>query len=265
MGVVHDARRSIDAANHKKVALQRGGPCVRTRALSSRAMQAEPVSFEVEGGAPAKGLLLRPPRAVACYVMAHGAGAGMEHPFMAACAHELAERGIATLRYQFPYMQRGGRRTDPPGVCHAVVRGAVAFASTMQPGLPLIAGGRSFGGRMTSQAQALAALPGVRGLAFLAFPLHVAKKPSDARAKHLSDVTIPMLFLQGTRDELASLDLLQALVERLGCRATLHLAEGADHAFHVLARSGRTDLGVRAELIDALVGWAERIAPAERG
>ena len=164
--------------------------------------------------------------------------------------------GIATLRYQFPYMQRGSRRPDPPETCHATVRAAVKFANDLRPALPLIAGGKSFGGRMTSQAQALGALPGVLGLAFLGFPLHPAKKPSDARAKHLYDVNVPMLFLQGTRDELASLDLLQALVRRLGSRATLHLAEGADHSFHVPARSGRKDAEVRGELLKAFAEWS---------
>jgi uncharacterized protein len=189
-------------------------------------------------------------------VFAHGAGAGMAHPFMTACAEELAGLGIATVRYQFPYMQRGSRRPDSPETCHATVRAAVKYANALRPALPLIAGGRSFGGRMTSQAQALGALPGVLGLAFLGFPLHPAKKPSDARARHLANVDIPMLFLQGTRDQLASLDLLQALVRKLGSRATLHLADEADHSFHVPARSGRKDAEVRSELLQALSEWA---------
>jgi len=219
-------------------------------------MNAGSVTLDVDGAQTVAGLLIRPPGAVACYVMAPGAGAGMEHAFMTACADELARLGIATLRYQFPYMQRGSRRPDPPETCHATVRAAVRFANELRPALPLIAGGKSFGGRMTSQAQALGALPGVLGLAFLGFPLHPAKKPSDARARHLYDVRVPMLFLQGTRDELASLDLLQALVRRLGSRATLHLAEGADHSFHVPARSGRKDAEVRGELLKACAEWS---------
>ncbi len=219
-------------------------------------MKPESVTLDVDGAQQVAGLLIRPPGAVACYVLAPGAGAGMEHSFMTACADELATLGIATLRYQFPYMQRGSRRPDPPETCHATVRAAMRCANDLRPALPLIAGGKSFGGRMTSQAQALGALPGVLGLAFLGFPLHPAKKPSDARAKHLYDVNVPMLFLQGTRDELASLDLLQALVRGLGSRATLHLAEGADHSFHVPARSGRKDADVRAELLKAFAEWS---------
>jgi predicted alpha/beta-hydrolase family hydrolase len=222
-------------------------------------MDAEPVTLEVEGTEPVTGLLVRPPGALACYVLAPGAGAGMEHAFMSACADELASLSIATLRYQFPYMQRGSRRPDPPPTCHATVRAAVSRANALRPALPLIAGGKSFGGRMTSQAQALGALPGVHGLAFLGFPLHPANQPSDTRARHLGDVQVPMLFLQGTRDALASLDLLQAVVHRLGSRATLHLAEGADHSFHVPARSGRTDADVRAELLKSLAAWTASV------
>jgi predicted alpha/beta-hydrolase family hydrolase len=220
-------------------------------------MSAEQITLAVEGAQPVEGLLLRPPSATACYVMAHGAGAGMEHPFMAACAEGLARLGIATVRYQFPYMQRGSRRPDPPATCHATVRAAVNYANELRPELPLIAGGKSFGGRMTSQAQAIDPLPGVLGLAFLGFPLHPAQKPSDARAKHLHDVKVPMLLLQGTRDELAAPELLQSLVQRLGARATLHPVEGADHSFHVPARSGRTDEDVRAELLRAFAEWSE--------
>lgn len=227
-------------------------------------MNAEPVALDVVGVQPVAGLLIRPPGAVACYVMAPGAGAGIEHSFMTACADELARLHIATLRYQFPYMQRGSRRPDPPETCHATVRAAVKYANDLQPALALIAGGKSFGGRMTSQAQALDALPGVLGLAFLGFPLHPAKQPSDTRAKHLNDVKIPMLFLQGTRDELASLDLLQPLVRRLGARATLHLAEGADHSFHVLARSGRNDAEVRGEMMQALSEWSAPLIEGAR-
>lgn len=193
----------------------------------------------------------------ACFVFAHGAGAGMQHPSMASVAEDLSQQGIATLRYQFPYMERGARRPDPPALCHATVRAAVAEAARLAPGLRLVAGGRSFGGRMTSQAQALAPLDGVAGLAFLAFPLHPAGRPSQERAEHLANVKIPMLFLQGTRDALASLELLQPLVQRLGARATLKLLREADHSFHVLASSGRRDPDVRGELSRALVQWLD--------
>jgi len=205
-------------------------------------------------------LLELPKSARALYVLAHGAGAGMKHPFMAAVAAELAGRRIGTLRYNFPYMEKGSRRPDTPKVAHAAVREAVAEAARLAPGVPLIAGGKSFGGRMTSQAQALEALPGVRGLAFLGFPLHPAGKPSDERAQHLDDVRIPMLFLQGSRDDLAQLDLLRPVVKRLGTRATLEVFDDADHSFHVPARTGRKDAEVRSEVLDALAGWIARIS-----
>jgi predicted alpha/beta-hydrolase family hydrolase len=204
-------------------------------------------------------LLTRPANARACYVLAHGAGAGMRHAAMEAIAAGLAERGIATLRYQFPYMEKGSKRPDPPPVAHAAVRAAVAEAAKRCAGLPLFAGGKSFGGRMTSQAQAKAPLDGVKGLAFFGFPLHPAGKPSAERAKHLADVKLPMLFLQGTRDALAELDLLRPVVKGLGRNATLHLAEGADHSFHVLKSSGRNDREVLAEILDAFAAWAEGI------
>jgi len=216
---------------------------------------AEPVAVEGDDGMRVSGLLQRPDRARACYVLAHGAGAGMTHPFMAVVAAELAERGIATLRYQFPYMEKRARRPDPPPLAHAAVRAAVATARRLLPGVALIAGGKSFGGRMTSQAQATAPLPGVRGLAFLGFPLHPAGKPSRDRAKHLFDVRVPMLFLQGTRDALAALDELEPLCRSLGDRATLTLFADADHSFHVPARSGRKDAVVRGEMLDALAAW----------
>ena len=200
-------------------------------------------------------LLEAPERARACYVLAHGAGAGMNHPFMSAVAKGLATRGIATLRYQFPYMDKGSKRPDPPKLAHAAVREAVAEAARRLPGVPLYAGGKSFGGRMTSQAQAIEPLAGVRGLVFLGFPLHAAGKPSDERAAHLADVRIPMLFLQGTRDDLAHLDLLRPVVERLGKRATLETFEEADHSFHVPARTGRKDPEVMADLLDRLARW----------
>jgi predicted alpha/beta-hydrolase family hydrolase len=220
---------------------------------------AKPISITVNDSTRVFGLLRTPPRARACYVLAHGAGAGMSHPFMAAVAAELAQRGIATLRYQFPYMERGSKRPDPPQLAQAAVRGAVAAAAHARPKLPLIAGGKSFGGRMTSQAQAADPLLGVRGLAFLGFPLHPAGRPSQARAKHLFDVNIPMLFLQGTRDTLAALDQLEPLCKALGHRATLKLFEDADHSFHVPARTGRKDAEVRGEVLDALAAWIDDV------
>lgn len=208
------------------------------------------------GDASSVSALLRVPAdAWAAYVFAHGAGAGMQHRFMADFASGLAERRIATLRYQFPYMEQGSKRPDTPAVAHAAVRAAVAETGLRLPGLPLFAGGKSFGGRMTSQTQALSPLPGVLGLVFVGFPLHPAGKPSDERARHLSDVQCPMLFLQGTRDELATLDLLQPLVRRLGPSATLALFDDADHAFHVRARSGRNDAQTLDAMLDAMAGW----------
>ena len=204
-------------------------------------------------------LLIRPEPARACFVFAHGAGAGMTHSSMEAVAQGLAERGVASLRYQFPYMEKGSKRPDPPPIAHAAVRSAVAEAGRRCAGLRLIAGGKSFGGRMTSQAQAISPLAGVDGLAFLGFPLHPAGKPSDDRAKHLSDIKIPMLFLQGTRDALAELALLEPVVRRLGPKATLHRVEAADHSFHVLARSGRNDREVMGEILDAFAGWIDRV------
>jgi uncharacterized protein len=223
------------------------------------APDAKPIGITVNEAVRISGLLQARPRARALYVLAHGAGAGMTHPFMNAVAAELGERGIATLRYQFPYMEGGGKRPDPPALAHATVRAAVAEAARLLPELPLIAGGKSFGGRMTSQAQAAAPLPGVRGLAFLGFPLHPAGRPAQERGKHLFDVQIPMLFLQGTRDALAQPQLLAPLCEALGPRATLKLFEGADHSFHVPARSGRNDAQVRDEMVDALAEWTEAV------
>ena len=217
------------------------------------------LSFAVTPERRVSGLLLLPPGASVLYVLAHGAGAGMRHPFLATMAAELAERGIATLRYQFPYMEAGSRRPDSPALAHTAVRAAVAEAARRAPGVPLIAGGKSFGARMTSQAEALEPLPGVVGLAFLGFPLHPPGKPGDERGEHLKDVRLPMLFLQGTRDEFAELSLLEPLCRRLGRRATLHLVEAANHSFKVPAKSGRTDAAVRAELADTLAAWAGEI------
>ena len=201
------------------------------------------------------GLLLLPPKATALFVLAHGAGAGMNHAFLEAVARGLGERGIGTLRYQFPYMEKRSHRPDTPAVATATVRAAVLRASELAPGVPLIAGGKSFGGRMTSTAQAEAPLSGVNGLAFLGFPLHPPGKPGTTRAEHLDAVRVPMLFLQGTRDEFAQLDLLRSVCDRLGERARLHLIDGADHSFHVLKKTGRTDADVFTELLDTFAGW----------
>jgi uncharacterized protein len=220
---------------------------------------AKPVTIVVDDARKVSGLLLAPPRARACYLFAHGAGAGMTHPFMAAVAAGLGDRDIATLRYQFPYMEQRARRPDPPKLAHATVRAAAAEAGRLMPGLPLIAGGKSFGGRMTSQAQAGSPLPGVRGLAFLGFPLHPAKRPSDERAMHLFDVRVPMLFLQGTRDQLADMQLLQSVINRLGKGASLRLIQDADHSFHVPARSERKDPDVRGEMLDTFVRWTSDV------
>ena len=218
-------------------------------------MTAANISIQLDGDPSVSALWLAPTDAKAAYIFAHGAGAGMTHKSMAAIAEELAERGVATLRYNFLYMERGSKRPDAPALAHRVIRAAVADANELAPNLPLFAGGKSFGGRMTSQAQALAALPNVRGLVFFAFPLHPAGKPGDERARHLDDVAIPMLFLQGTNDALAELDLLKPVVSRLGKRATLSLAEHADHSFHVPAKSGRKDPEVLAEILDTAAAW----------
>jgi predicted alpha/beta-hydrolase family hydrolase len=201
------------------------------------------------------GLLLRPDDAKALYVFAHGAGVGMNHPSMAANAQGLAERGIASLRFNFPFMEKRTRRPDPPRIAHVAVRAAVGAAGEMAGDLPLFAGGRSYGGRMTSQAQSVAPLPGVRGLAFLGFPLHPAGKPGIERADHLAEIQIPMLFVSGSRDALAELDLLKSVVEPLGKRAALHIMDQADHGLRVPAKSGRTPEQAQAEALDALADW----------
>jgi len=209
-------------------------------------------------------MLLRPRGARAVLVLAHGAGAGMRHAFMEAFARALAARGVATWRYEFPYMAAGRKRIDPPAVIEDTVRSAVTDAAGVAPGLPLLAGGKSFGGRMTSQAQSRAPLPGVRGLVFAGFPLHPAGRPGTSRADHLAEVALPMLFLQGTRDALAPLDRLRPVVDRFGRRATLHVVDDADHGFHVRKSSGRDDDGVIEELAEAVLGWSvrTRIVPA---
>ena len=220
-------------------------------------MEAAQVRIPV-GDESVSGLLLRPADAKALYLFAHGAGAGMSHRAMESNAHGLAARGIATLRYQFPYMEKGSKRVDPPKVAHAAVRAAATETARLAPGLPLFAGGRSFGGRMTSQAQAGSALPGVRGLAFLGFPLHPAGKRGIERAEHLSRVEIPMLFVSGSRDALAELDLLRPVVAALGDRAALHVVDQADHSFKVAAKSGRKPADAEAEALDALATWMLR-------
>ena len=217
----------------------------------------EASTLSVAGELSVSALLTRPPGARSCYVLAHGAGAGMRHPFMSAVAEELAVAGIATLRFQFPYMERRSRRPDPPALCHATVRAAVAWAAQRLPGVALVAGGRSFGGRMTSQAQAEQPLPGVRALAFLGFPLHPAGRPADSRAEHLSRVMIPMRFVQGTRDALAERTLLEKVLQRLGARASVDWIESADHSFHVAARTGLTDAALRHGFLQRLAQWID--------
>lgn len=219
---------------------------------------AEALSLAVSG-AQVSALWLEPAAATSCFVFAHGAGAGMTHAFMAAFAEGLAARGIATLRYQFPYMEKKSGRPDAPALCHATVRAAVDAAARRAPGLKLIAGGKSFGGRMTSQAQASQPLHSVGGLAFLGFPLHAAGKPTNTRAAHLTEISIPMLFLQGEKDKLAEPKLLQPIIAELGRKATLVWAPQADHSFHVPKRSGLSDAEVLATLLDAFAGWAAAI------
>jgi predicted alpha/beta-hydrolase family hydrolase len=218
-------------------------------------MSPRSLSISLPSGGTVAALLDQPSDPDACYVMAHGAGAGMEHAFMAAVAQGLCADGIAVLRFQFPFMQQGSRRPDPPAVAQSAVRAAVQQAAQHFPGLPLFAGGKSFGARMTSQAQAGEPLPGVRGLVFVGFPLHPAGKPGRSRADHLASVKLPMLFLQGTRDALAELALVKPVVDELAPRATLQVVEGADHSFHVLVRSGRTDAEVIGELVDTAAAW----------
>jgi hypothetical protein len=216
---------------------------------------AQPISIPVREGETVSGLWQAPERPQACLVLAHGAGAGMTHRAMAATADGLCGLGVATLRYQFPYMERGSKRVDPPAIAQATVRAAVAVAQERAAGLPLFAGGRSFGGRMTSQAQAQAPLEQVRGLVFFAFPLHPAGKPSIERVAHLTKVSVPMLFIQGTKDTLAELDLLQGVVDSLGDRATLQLIPDADHSFHVPAKTGRKDAEVLDEALAQAAKW----------
>jgi len=228
-----------------------------TKAAPRRGAEAVGGCIRVSGGIDVSTLLLQPARQTALYVLAHGAGAGMRHSFMEAIAQRLAAQGIGTLRYQFPYTERGSRRPDPEPLLLATVRAAVAAGREAAGAFPLLAGGKSMGGRMTSRAAAAEPLPGVAGLVFLGFPLHPAGQPGVSRAEHLARVGIPMLFLQGTRDTLADLTLLGPVIERLGDRATLRVIEHADHSFHVLNRSGRTDEQVLDELAVATAEWRE--------
>jgi predicted alpha/beta-hydrolase family hydrolase len=223
-------------------------------------VSADPITIQVDETHAVSGLLQMPAQAFAGTVLAHGAGAGMTHSFMTAVADGLRKRSVATLRFQFPYMEAGSKRPDRPPLAHATVRAAVARAAQLMPGLPLFASGKSFGARMTSQAQAVAPLPRVRGLVFFGFPLHPAGKPSDERARHLTDIRVPMLFLQGTRDTLAETRLLLPMVEALGRGATLKIIEHADHSFHVPVRSGRTDGQVLNDLLDHVAAWMRDVA-----
>jgi len=213
------------------------------------------LSLDVVGSGNVSALAIAPDDACAAFVFAHGAGAGMRHAFMTDLATRLAARRVATLRFQFPWMERGGRRPDVPRVAHAAVRAAVAAAAARWPELPLFAGGKSFGGRMTSQAEAAEPLAGVRGIAFVGFPLHPAGRPGSERGEHLERVGSPMLFVQGTRDELADLALVRAVVERLGARATLAVIDDADHAFHVRRTSGSDDARALDAVADAIHDW----------
>jgi uncharacterized protein len=219
----------------------------------------EQLQFDVEGRGEVSALLCRPTESRWLLVLGHGAGAGMSHPFMEKLASELAGVGVATLRYQFPYMEQRRRVPDAPTVLTATVAAAVRTAAEAAPGLPLLAGGKSMGGRMTSQAAAQGLLDGVRGLVFFGFPLHPPQQPGTKRAEHLAKVTVPMLFLQGTRDELADLKLLRPVCAKLGTQATLHVIETADHSFHVLKKSGKHDAEVLRELAETTASWAEGI------
>lgn len=224
------------------------------------AVKTKELKLDIERIGMVSAILTQPANARACYVLAHGAGADMRHAFMGKVAEGLSDRGIATFRFNFPYMENKQGRPDQPAVAHAAIRAAVEEAARLCPGLKLVAGGKSFGGRMTSQAQSKAPLPDVKGLAFLGFPLHADGKPSSERAKHLGDVAIPMLFLQGTRDKLADLGHLKPVVEALGAKATLHEVAGGDHSFAVLKKSGRTNDEALTEVLDTLAAWIDGLA-----
>lgn len=224
------------------------------------ATKTQELKLDIERIGTVSAILTQPANARACYVLAHGAGADMRHSFMEKVAEGLANRGIATFRFNFPYMEKKLGRPDQPAVAHAAIRAAVAEAARLCPGVTLVAGGKSFGGRMTSQAQSKAPLPDVKGLAFLGFPLHADKKPSTERAEHLAAIAIPMLFLQGTRDGLADLGILKPVIDALRPKATLHEVEGGDHSFAVLKKSGRTNDEALTEVLDALAAWIDGVA-----
>jgi predicted alpha/beta-hydrolase family hydrolase len=219
----------------------------------------ERLRFSVEGAGEVSAILMRPAKARWLLALAHGAGAGMTHPFLEKLTDELADVGVATFRYQFPYMEQRRRVPDSPTVAAATVAAAVRFAAKAAAGLPLLAGGKSFGARMSSQAASQQLLEGVRGLVFFGFPLHPPNKPATKRAEHLDKVNLPMLFLQGTRDTLADLGLLKPICSSLGSRAKLHVIDTADHSFHVLKSSGRTDADVMCELARTTASWADNL------
>jgi predicted alpha/beta-hydrolase family hydrolase len=221
--------------------------------------EGERLRFTVEGTGEVSAILVRPARARWVLVLAHGAGAGMTHPFLEKLAGELAGAGVASFRYQFPYMEERRRVPDSPSIATATVAAAVRAAAEAAPGLPVLAGGKSFGGRMSSQAASQQLLEGVRGLVFVGFPLHPPNKPGTKRAEHLASVHVPMLFLQGTRDTLADLKLLRPICKDLGTLATLHVIETADHSFHALKSSGKSDPEVLRELAQTTASWAEKL------
>ncbi|MCK1743426.1 alpha/beta hydrolase [Bradyrhizobium sp. 139] len=228
-------------------------------AIKTQAVKTKELKLAIERIGSVSAILTQPDKARACYILSHGAGADMRHSFMDKVATGLANRGIATFRFNFRYMEKKQGRPDQPAVAHAAIRAAVEEAARLCPGLKLVAGGKSFGGRMTSQAQSKAPLPDVKGLAFLGFPLHADKKPSTERAEHLAHVEIPMLFLQGTRDGLADLGLLRPVIAALGTKATLHEVEGGDHSFAVLKKSGRTNEEAVEEVLDTLTAWIDEL------
>ncbi|MGY4456126.1 alpha/beta hydrolase family protein [Bradyrhizobium sp. LB13.1] len=224
------------------------------------AVKTQELKLDIERIGTVSAILTQPDNARACYVLAHGAGADMRHSFMEKVAAGLADRGIATFRFNFPYMEKKQGRPDQPAVAHATVRAAVEQAARLCPGVTLVAGGKSFGGRMTSQAQSKAPLPDVKGLAFLGFPLHPDGKPSTERAEHLAGIAIPMLFLQGTRDKLADPGHLKPVIKALSPKATLHEVEGGDHSFAVLKKSGRSNDEALTEVLATLAGWIDELA-----
>jgi uncharacterized protein len=234
-------------------------------AVSGEGVKLHELTIPVDEATSVSALVSIPADPFAIYVLAHGAGAGMTHPFLAEVAAGFAMRRIATLRYQFPYMERGSKRPDRPGLAQATVRAAVLQANALFPSTTMFAGGKSFGGRMTSQAQSAMPLPSVRGLAFIGFPLHTPDAPSDQRAEHLAKVEIPMLFAQGTRDKLADFALLRQVVAKLGRDAALFAIDEADHSFHVPVRSGRTDTEVMSELLDGMAEWMRSLADTREG